>query len=78
MGAQIKVEGRIAVVEGTQRLTGAPVKATDLRGGAAMVIAGLAAEGVTEVHNIKLIDRGYERFEEKLRSLGADIVRVKE
>lgn len=78
MGAQIKVEGRIAVVEGTQRLTGAPVKATDLRGGAAMVIAGLAAEGSTEIHNIRLIDRGYENFEEKLRSLGADIERVSE
>lgn len=78
MGAQIKVEGRIAVVEGASRLTGAPVKATDLRGGAAMVIAGLAAEGTTEIHNIKLIDRGYEAIEVKLRSLGADIERVKE
>ncbi len=78
MGALIKVEGRIAVVEGVKRLTGAPVKATDLRGGAAMVIAGLAAEGTTEVHNIKLIDRGYETFEGKLRSLGADIERVQE
>jgi len=78
MGAQIKVEGRIAVVEGANRLTGAPVKATDLRGGAAMVIAGLAAEGTTEIHNIKLIDRGYEAFEVKLRSLGADIERVQE
>ncbi len=78
MGAQIKVEGRIAVVEGIGRLTGAPVKATDLRGGAAMVIAGLAAEGITEVHNINLIDRGYEGFEDKLRSLGADIARIAE
>jgi UDP-N-acetylglucosamine 1-carboxyvinyltransferase len=78
MGAQIKVDGRVAVVEGPCRLSGAPVKATDLRAGAAVVIAGLAAEGKTEVHNIKYIDRGYEKFEEKLRSLGADIKRVSE
>jgi UDP-N-acetylglucosamine 1-carboxyvinyltransferase len=78
MGAQIKVDGRVAVVEGPCRLSGAPVKATDLRAGAAVVIAGLAAEGKTEVHNIKYIDRGYEKFEEKLRNLGADIKRVSE
>jgi len=78
MGAQIKVEGRIAVFEGPARLSGAPVKATDLRAGAAVVIAGLAAEGTTEVHNIKYIDRGYENFEEKLNSLGAEIVRVED
>jgi UDP-N-acetylglucosamine 1-carboxyvinyltransferase len=78
MGAQIKVDGRVAVVEGPCRLSGAPVKATDLRAGAAVVIAGLAAEGKTEVHNIKYIDRGYEKFEEKLKSLGADIKRVSE
>jgi UDP-N-acetylglucosamine 1-carboxyvinyltransferase len=76
MGARIKVEGRIAVIEGGSRLTGAPIKATDLRAGAAMVIAGLAAEGTTEVYDIKYIDRGYEDFEQKLRSLGADIKRV--
>jgi len=76
MGAQIKVDGRIAVIEGVKKLTGAPIKATDLRAGAAMVIAGLVAEGRTEVFNIKYIDRGYERFEEKLRKLGADITRV--
>jgi len=76
MGAQIKVDGRIAVIEGVKKLTGAPIKATDLRAGAAMVIAGLVAEGRTEVFNIKYIDRGYERFEEKLRNLGADITRV--
>lgn len=76
MGARIKVDGRIAVIEGVQRLSAAPVKATDLRAGAAMVVAGLAAEGTTEVHNIKYIDRGYEKFEEKLRKLGADITRV--
>jgi len=75
MGAKIKVEGRMAVIEGVQRLTGAPVKATDLRAGAAVVIAALTAEGKSEVHNIHYIDRGYERFEEKLKALGADIVR---
>lgn len=76
MGARIKVEGRMAVIEGVKRLSGAPVKATDLRAGAAMVLAGLMAEGVTEVHNVKYIDRGYERIEEKLKILGADIRRV--
>jgi UDP-N-acetylglucosamine 1-carboxyvinyltransferase len=76
MGAYIKVEGRMAVIEGATQLSGAPVKALDLRAGAAMVIAGLIAEGRTEVHNIKYIDRGYENFGEKLKSLGADIERV--
>ncbi len=76
MGARIRVEGRMAVIEGVARLSGAPVSATDLRAGAAVVIAGLAAEGITEVHNIKYIDRGYEHFVDKLKSLGADIERV--
>jgi UDP-N-acetylglucosamine 1-carboxyvinyltransferase len=71
------VEGRIAVIEGTQKLTGAPLTATDLRAGAAMVIAGLAASGTTEVKNIYHIDRGYESMEKKLQKLGADIKRVK-
>ncbi|NLL06798.1 MAG: UDP-N-acetylglucosamine 1-carboxyvinyltransferase [Clostridiaceae bacterium] len=78
MGAQVKVEGRMAVFEGIPRLSGAPVKATDLRAGAALIIAGLVAEGETEVYNINYIDRGYELIEEKLRSLGADITRVKD
>ena len=78
MGAQIKVEGNIAVIEGPVNLTGAPVNAIDLRAGAAVVIAGLAAEGKTEVHCIKYIDRGYENFTGKLQALGADIVRVTE
>jgi len=78
MGARIKVEGRMAVIEGITRLTGAPVKATDLRAGAAIVIAGLIAEGTSVVHNIKYIDRGYEGFERKLKSLGADISRIDE
>ncbi|ADU75967.1 UDP-N-acetylglucosamine 1-carboxyvinyltransferase [Acetivibrio thermocellus AD2] len=75
MGAKIKVEGRIAIIEGVGKLSGAPVKATDLRAGAALVIAGLVAEGVTEVYNIRYIDRGYENIEGKLSKLGAQIVR---
>lgn len=76
MGAKIKVEGRIAVIDGANVLSGAPVKATDLRAGAAMVMAGLVAKGCTEVSNIKYIDRGYENFVHKLSMLGADISRV--
>ena len=76
MGAKIKVEGRIAVIEGGFLLSGAPIRALDLRAGAAAVIAGLIAEGQTEVSNIKYIDRGYEKFEEKLKALGADICRI--
>lgn len=76
MGAKIKVEGRISVIEGTEKLMGTTVKATDLRAGAALVVAGLAAEGVTEVYNLKYIDRGYENLEEKLMQLGADIRRM--
>ena len=75
MGASISVDGKIAVVEGPARLTGSPVSSTDLRAGAAMVIAGLMADGVTEVYNLKYIDRGYEDFEYKLRGLGAQITR---
>lgn len=75
MGASISVDGRVAVVEGGTKLTGSRVASTDLRAGAAMVIAGLMANGVTEVYNIKYIDRGYENFEAKLKSLGAQITR---
>jgi UDP-N-acetylglucosamine 1-carboxyvinyltransferase len=75
MGANIKVEGRAAVIQGVQALTGATVNATDLRAGAAMVIAGLLAHGNTEVVNLYHIDRGYENMEGKLRDLGADIER---
>ncbi len=75
MGANVSVDGRIAVVEGGGKLTGSPVSSTDLRAGAALVIAGLMAEGVTEIYNIKYIDRGYEEFEKKLRGLGAQITR---
>ena len=76
MGAKIKVEGRIAVIEGPTRLTGAPIRAMDLRAGAALVIAGLTAKGKTELYNIQYIDRGYENLVDKLKKLGADITRV--
>ncbi|ERK28665.1 MULTISPECIES: UDP-N-acetylglucosamine 1-carboxyvinyltransferase [Clostridium] len=75
MGADIKVEGRTAIIDGVKRLTGAIVKATDLRAGAAMVIAGLIAEGVTEIHSIEHIDRGYPHIENKFKDLGASICR---
>ena len=73
MGAKIKVEGKTAVIEGVDELNGAPVKADDLRAGAAMVIAGLVAKGKTEIEEIHHIQRGYDNIIEKLRSLGADI-----
>ncbi len=73
MGAEIQVDGRVAVIEGSASLTGAPVMACDLRAGAAMVIAGMCASGVTEVEDIHYIERGYENFVGKLRKLGADI-----
>jgi UDP-N-acetylglucosamine 1-carboxyvinyltransferase len=76
MGAKINVEGRVAVIEGISKLSSAPVFATDLRAGAAMVVAGLAADGKTEISNIGHIDRGYERLEDKLRGLGAKIYRI--
>ncbi|WP_131920667.1 UDP-N-acetylglucosamine 1-carboxyvinyltransferase [Heliophilum fasciatum] len=76
MGAQIKIEGRTAIIDGTSELTGAQVKATDLRAGAALIIAGLIAEGETEVSCMYHVDRGYEHLEEKLRSLGAKVRRV--
>ncbi|MPL68965.1 UDP-N-acetylglucosamine 1-carboxyvinyltransferase 1 [bioreactor metagenome] len=76
MGACVKIEGRSAIVEGVPKLTGCPVKATDLRAGAAMVLAGLVAEGRTEVGYIHHIDRGYDQLVEKLRGIGAEIDRV--
>ena len=76
MGANIKVEGNTAIIDGVKKLTGARVSAPDLRAGAALVIAGLAAEGFTIVDDIVYIQRGYENFEEKLRSLGAEIEKV--
>lgn len=77
MGADIKVEGRTAIVEGVKKLTGAVVKATDLRAGAALIIAGLLAEGTTEVTSIEHVDRGYPNIEDKFKMLGADIRRIK-
>jgi len=77
MGAQIQVQGPSAVVKGVSRLTGAPVMATDLRASASLILAGLAAEGVTEVSRVYHLDRGYERIEEKLSRLGAEIERVR-
>ena len=76
MGADIRVDGKSAFINGVDHLTGAPVRATDLRGGAGMVIAGLIAEGTTEITDIQYIDRGYEKIEEKFKALGADIYRV--
>lgn len=78
MGANIIAQGQSAVFEGVDELFGAPVYATDLRAGAALVIAGIAAKGVTEVYNLKHIDRGYENIEDKFYSLGANIKRVYE
>lgn len=76
MGAKVQVDGKMAVITGVEKLTPAPVKAVDLRAGAAMIIAGLMTEGITEVENIIYIDRGYENVAEKLQKLGADIKRV--
>ena len=73
MGADISVDGKVAVIEGVGELMGAPVTAPDLRAGAAMVIAGLVASGTTEIEEIHHIQRGYDNIIEKLRSLGADI-----
>jgi UDP-N-acetylglucosamine 1-carboxyvinyltransferase len=75
MGANILVEGRSAIVRGVERLTGAAVSCTDLRAGAAVVVAGLAAEGETVIDNLHHLDRGYEDIVPKLRSLGARISR---
>ena len=78
MGADIKIDGRTSTVNGVEKLSGCQVKATDLRAGAAMVLAGLVAEGETQIGYIHHIDRGYDRLVEKLVSLGADIKRVEE
>jgi UDP-N-acetylglucosamine 1-carboxyvinyltransferase len=76
MGANIKIDGRSAVIEGVERLSGSQVRATDLRAGAALILAGLNGEGQTEIGDIYHIDRGYVNIESKFRSLGADILRV--
>lgn len=76
MGANIQVDGKVAVIEGVERLTGAPVRATDLRAGAALMIAALSAEGTSEIEDIYHIERGYENISEKLTKLGADIQKI--
>jgi UDP-N-acetylglucosamine 1-carboxyvinyltransferase len=76
MGADVRTDGHHAVVRGKQRLSGAPVRATDIRAGVGLVIAGLVADGVTEIAEVHHIDRGYVRLEEQLRALGADVVRT--
>ena len=78
MGADVTLQGNTAIVRGVDSLHGAPVMASDLRASASLVIAGLAAEGVTEVRRIYHLDRGYERLEEKLRLVGADVERVED
>ena len=75
MGADISVDGNVAMIEGVSHLTGAPVKASDLRAGAALIIAGLSTQGTTEIEDIYHIERGYENMDEKLRNMGADIVK---
>lgn len=77
MGANISINGRVAVLDGVERLMGAPIAASDLRAGAALMIAGLTAEGQTRLSNVHFIDRGYENVVEKLSGIGADIRRVR-
>lgn len=78
MGANIKVDGRSAIIQGTNKMMGAPVKATDLRAGAALILAGLVSEGSTEISDIYHVDRGYTDIEQKLANLGAKIYRVED
>jgi UDP-N-acetylglucosamine 1-carboxyvinyltransferase len=77
MGANIELQGSTAVIKGVEKLSGAPVMASDLRASAALVLAGLQAENSTEINRVYHIDRGYESLDEKLNSLGAQIERVK-
>jgi UDP-N-acetylglucosamine 1-carboxyvinyltransferase len=76
LGAKIEVDGKFAIIEGVERLSGAKVMATDLRASASLVIAGLVAEGETVVDRVYHLDRGYEQMETKLRAIGADIERI--
>ena len=78
MGAQIQVDGKVAVIEGVEAMTGAPIHACDLRAGAAMVIAGMAASGITEIDSVHHIERGYDGLVEKLSAVGADIKVIEE
>lgn len=75
MGAKINIEGKTAIVKGVKKLYGTNVKATDLRGGAALVLAGIMAKGTTKIENIEYILRGYEKLEQKLQGLGIEISR---
>ena len=77
MGAKIEVQGKTAIVKGIRKLYGTTVKATDLRGGAALVMAGISAKGTTKVENIEYILRGYEKFEQKLNNIGVEIKTIK-
>ena len=77
LGANIQIDGKVAVIEGVERLSGATVMATDLRASASLVIAGLVAQGETVVDRIYHLDRGYDQMETKLRGVGADIERMK-
>jgi UDP-N-acetylglucosamine 1-carboxyvinyltransferase len=76
MGAKIRIEGKSILIDGTDHLQGAIVEASDLRAGAALVLAGLAAEGETIIKNVHLIDRGYENLENTLNGLGGNIMRI--
>jgi UDP-N-acetylglucosamine 1-carboxyvinyltransferase len=77
MGADIKVDGNVAIVKGMPNLSGAPVMATDLRASASLILAGLVAEGTTEINRVYHLDRGYEAIVKKFAGLGADIKRIK-
>ena len=76
MGAKIKIEGKTAIIKGVKKLYGTQTHATDLRGGASIVLAGLVAKGITKIDNIEYILRGYEKLENKLSNLGAEIYKV--
>ena len=78
MGAKITAQGKTAFFEGVDKLCGAPVYSSDLRAGAALIIAGIIAEGETEIYNLDHIDRGYEKIEERFKALGANIQRISE
>ena len=73
MGAKIEIQGKTAVIKGVRKIYGTTVKATDLRGGAALVVAGISAKGTTKIENIEYILRGYEKFEQKLKNIGVEI-----
>ena len=76
MGAKIDIEGKTAIIKGVRKLSGTNVKATDLRGGAALVLAGIMAKGTTKVENIEYILRGYEKFDKKLQNLDIEIEKI--